>query len=247
MNGWITPCRPSRCSAYWQEFTKCFSEAEHSKACTAQRDDYLECVHRTKEVPRNAQIQAEYVRQQTQALKDHKKDLDAQADGVPTRVGLIPTPPEESSLCCRNSNRRFRVSGCAHEDDDALRAGAARPRVDAAFCSETGHAQIHCYCCFLPPFTSSGPPVVRTHTGLHSIPLAHFEPRHNFPLGCALLDTVYLVLVYAYTSPLRAASHAARSRAQPSYCPPAPRLFCILIFIDSSFSFANPISGPDPI
>ncbi|KAJ7448797.1 hypothetical protein FB451DRAFT_1375291 [Mycena latifolia] len=52
--------------------------ADSPQTCAEQRDDYIECVHRTKEA---------------QALKDHKKDLDGQADGGPTRLGLIPTPP----------------------------------------------------------------------------------------------------------------------------------------------------------
>jgi hypothetical protein len=29
-------------------------------------------------------------------LQDHKHKLDAQADGVPTRVGLVPTPPADT-------------------------------------------------------------------------------------------------------------------------------------------------------
>ncbi|KAJ7145983.1 hypothetical protein C8R44DRAFT_756267 [Mycena epipterygia] len=97
MSGYSYTGGPSRCSAYWREFTKCYAGADSPRECAPQRDDYMECVHRTKEKARNAEIQAEYVRSQAQALKDHKKDLDAQADGVPTRVGLVPTPPEESN------------------------------------------------------------------------------------------------------------------------------------------------------
>ncbi|KAJ7728970.1 hypothetical protein DFH07DRAFT_757048, partial [Mycena maculata] len=85
---------PSRCSAFWQEFTKCYAGAEYPLQCKAQRDDYLECVHGTKEVPRTAALAAEYERQVEQGLRDHKKDLEARADGVPTRVGLVPTPGE---------------------------------------------------------------------------------------------------------------------------------------------------------
>ncbi|KAJ7211158.1 hypothetical protein GGX14DRAFT_363007 [Mycena pura] len=83
---------PSRCSAYWQEFTKCYASVTSPKQCGPQRDDYLECVHRTKEVPRNAALEVAFERQLAQDLKEHKKELDAQADGVPTRVGLIPSP-----------------------------------------------------------------------------------------------------------------------------------------------------------
>ncbi|KAJ6570873.1 hypothetical protein DFH09DRAFT_411578 [Mycena vulgaris] len=96
MSGYSYTGGPSRCSAYWQEFTKCYADADHATQCGAQRDDYMECLHRTKEVARNEAIQTEYIRKHTQALKDHKKNLDAQADGVPTRVGLIPTPSGEN-------------------------------------------------------------------------------------------------------------------------------------------------------
>ncbi|KAJ7457690.1 hypothetical protein FB451DRAFT_588260 [Mycena latifolia] len=95
MSGYSYTGGPSRCSAYWQEFTKCYASADSARQCALPRDDYMECIHCTKEKARNTQIQAEFVRRQAQALKDHKKDLDAHADGVPTRVGLIPTPPAE--------------------------------------------------------------------------------------------------------------------------------------------------------
>ncbi|KAJ7664982.1 hypothetical protein B0H17DRAFT_1184585 [Mycena rosella] len=63
--GWITPCRPLALFGLGRNPQKCtlciplmdarltraycFSEAERSKAGTAQRADYLECGHRTKE------------------------------------------------------------------------------------------------------------------------------------------------------------------------------------------------------
>ncbi|KAJ7895824.1 hypothetical protein B0H13DRAFT_2034526 [Mycena leptocephala] len=96
MSGYSYTGGPSRCSAYWREFTKCYANAEYPRQCADQRDDYLECIHRKKEKARNAAIQAEFEKQQARALKDHKQALDAQADGVPTRVGLVPTPPSEA-------------------------------------------------------------------------------------------------------------------------------------------------------
>ncbi|KAJ7512860.1 hypothetical protein B0H11DRAFT_1947713 [Mycena galericulata] len=94
MSGYSYTGGPSRCSAYWQEFTKCYASADYPSQCAFQRDDYLECVHRTKETARAVAVQAEYARQQAQGLRDHKKALDAAADGVPTRVGLVPAPEE---------------------------------------------------------------------------------------------------------------------------------------------------------
>ncbi|KAJ7328830.1 hypothetical protein DFH08DRAFT_316450 [Mycena albidolilacea] len=75
---------------------QCYTNATYPKQCIPQRDDYLECIHRTKEKARNAAIQAEFERQQARGLQDHKHKLDAQADGVPTRVGLVPTPPADT-------------------------------------------------------------------------------------------------------------------------------------------------------
>ncbi|KAK7028410.1 hypothetical protein R3P38DRAFT_2936214 [Favolaschia claudopus] len=55
------------------------------RECAAQRDDYLECVHRTKEKARHAAIQAEY-----------ETTAGAAGRRGPTRVGLVPTPPSET-------------------------------------------------------------------------------------------------------------------------------------------------------
>ncbi|KAJ6525854.1 hypothetical protein B0H10DRAFT_1863934, partial [Mycena sp. CBHHK59/15] len=76
---------------------QCYANATSPRQCALQKDDYMECLHRKKEKARNAAIQAEYVKLREQAIRDHKKDLEARADGIPTRVGLIPTPPAEGS------------------------------------------------------------------------------------------------------------------------------------------------------
>lgn len=40
----------SRCFSFWQEFRKCYVTSESPSDCSLQRDDYLECLHHTKEV-----------------------------------------------------------------------------------------------------------------------------------------------------------------------------------------------------
>jgi NADH dehydrogenase (ubiquinone) Fe-S protein 5 len=50
----------TRCFPFWQEFSKvsrwrlpliqCYASADAPQDCVAQKDDYLECLHRTKEV-----------------------------------------------------------------------------------------------------------------------------------------------------------------------------------------------------
>lgn len=39
-----------RCFHFWQEFNKCYATADAPQQCLDQRDDYLECLHHTKEV-----------------------------------------------------------------------------------------------------------------------------------------------------------------------------------------------------
>lgn len=41
---------PSRCFSFWQDFRKCYVTAESAGECMPQKDDYLECLHHTKEV-----------------------------------------------------------------------------------------------------------------------------------------------------------------------------------------------------
>lgn len=40
-----------RCFEFWQDFLKCHNTSIYpSKQCTAQAEDYFECLHHTKEV-----------------------------------------------------------------------------------------------------------------------------------------------------------------------------------------------------
>lgn len=40
----------SRCFTFWQEFQKCYANADTTSECIAQKEDYMECLHHTKEV-----------------------------------------------------------------------------------------------------------------------------------------------------------------------------------------------------
>jgi len=40
----------TRCFPFWQEFSKCYAKADTPAECIAQKEDYMECLHRTKEV-----------------------------------------------------------------------------------------------------------------------------------------------------------------------------------------------------
>ena len=46
----LTGLGRTRCFPFWQEFSKCYASAETPADCVAQKEDYMECLHRTKEV-----------------------------------------------------------------------------------------------------------------------------------------------------------------------------------------------------
>ncbi|KAI6019952.1 hypothetical protein F5J12DRAFT_968327 [Pisolithus orientalis] len=100
----------SRCFAYWQEFSKvyirrspigftgtdeteprlqCYSQADAPSQCRVQADDYLECLHHTKEIERAKAVRAEFIKQAEHQAKEGRKVADLLADGVIVSVGLI--------------------------------------------------------------------------------------------------------------------------------------------------------------
>lgn len=79
----------SRCFAYWQEFSKCYADADVPSQCRLQADDYLECLHHTKEIARAKAVKAEFIKQAEHHAKEGRKVADVLADGVIVGVGLI--------------------------------------------------------------------------------------------------------------------------------------------------------------
>ncbi|KAI0002163.1 hypothetical protein BJV74DRAFT_817399 [Russula compacta] len=79
----------SRCFAFWQEFSKCYAETDRPKECAPQAEDYLECLHHTKEIARAKAIKQEFVKQAQHQAAEGRKIADVLADGVITSVGLI--------------------------------------------------------------------------------------------------------------------------------------------------------------
>ncbi|KAH7910112.1 hypothetical protein BJ138DRAFT_1114367 [Hygrophoropsis aurantiaca] len=68
----------SRCFAYWQEFQKCYAQADTPK-----------CLHHTKEIARAKAVKAEFIKQAEHHAKEGRKVADVLADGVIVGVGLI--------------------------------------------------------------------------------------------------------------------------------------------------------------
>ncbi|KAF7970174.1 hypothetical protein HWV62_35232 [Athelia sp. TMB] len=79
----------SRCFAYWQEFSKCYSQTDNAADCAPQGDDYVECLFHHREIARAKQIKAEFIRKAEHQAKEGRKTADVLADGVIVGVGLI--------------------------------------------------------------------------------------------------------------------------------------------------------------
>ncbi|KAH7886914.1 hypothetical protein F5I97DRAFT_1871181 [Phlebopus sp. FC_14] len=79
----------SRCFTYWQEFSKCYSQAGDPGDCRLQGEDYLECLHHTKQTERIKAVEAEFIKQTEHQAREGRKRADAFADGAIVSVGLI--------------------------------------------------------------------------------------------------------------------------------------------------------------
>ncbi|KAF9302056.1 hypothetical protein BGZ74_005912 [Mortierella antarctica] len=82
----------SRCYPFWQEFHKCYALADKPEECVLQRDDYLECLHHSKEIIRTKTIQDEHNKQKEKRAQDataSKKKADAAAASNVPRLNVV--------------------------------------------------------------------------------------------------------------------------------------------------------------
>ncbi|KAA0044376.1 NADH dehydrogenase (ubiquinone) iron-sulfur protein 5-B [Cucumis melo var. makuwa] len=49
-SGWGIDGSKGRCYDFWIDFSDCMSRCREPKDCSLLREDYLECLHHTKEV-----------------------------------------------------------------------------------------------------------------------------------------------------------------------------------------------------
>ncbi|CAO3672244.1 unnamed protein product [Rhizopus microsporus] len=77
-----------QCFHFWQEFNKCYASADLPRQCLAQRDDYLECLHHTKEFARITRIKAEELKQ-AQLRQKQKKDAVNAANSNVQKLNII--------------------------------------------------------------------------------------------------------------------------------------------------------------
>ncbi|GAA5885472.1 hypothetical protein JCM16303_005216 [Sporobolomyces ruberrimus] len=90
----------SRCFPFWQDFQKCYAGADSPQECVLQKEDYLECLHHTKEVSRALKIKTEYLTKTSHELEQKRKvaqtDFDASGGGI-MGLGLLTTTTGSSS------------------------------------------------------------------------------------------------------------------------------------------------------
>ncbi|KAF8962561.1 hypothetical protein BDZ97DRAFT_1101890 [Flammula alnicola] len=97
----------SRCFSYWQEFQKCYAQTDEPSDCRPQNEDYLECLHRTKDIQRAQAVKAEYVRQLEHHVKEQSKVSEILSGGGITNVGLIKRDKPEEEARSRLWRRRY--------------------------------------------------------------------------------------------------------------------------------------------
>ncbi|GAA5842746.1 hypothetical protein JCM9279_003971 [Rhodotorula babjevae] len=79
----------SRCFPFWQDFQKCYAGADAPEQCIAQKEDYLECLHHTKEVSRALRIKSEYLSKTAGELEQRRKEAEVHAEGGILGLGLL--------------------------------------------------------------------------------------------------------------------------------------------------------------
>lgn len=52
-SGWGITGNKGRCYDFWMDFSECMSRCREPKDCSLLREDYLECLHHSKEVQSN--------------------------------------------------------------------------------------------------------------------------------------------------------------------------------------------------
>ncbi|KDN53389.1 hypothetical protein K437DRAFT_265757 [Tilletiaria anomala UBC 951] len=79
----------SRCFTFWQEFQKCYANADSPSDCVAQKDDYMECLHHGKEIARGKQLQEHYLARQAKEAKEARTEGELRATGGILSLGII--------------------------------------------------------------------------------------------------------------------------------------------------------------
>ncbi|KAH3674229.1 hypothetical protein WICMUC_003471 [Wickerhamomyces mucosus] len=78
----------SRCFNEWQIFLECYTNAETSRPsdCALYADDYLECLHHSKEKAKVSKIKAEYLKKLREGSIE---ELTIKKNSIPEALNLI--------------------------------------------------------------------------------------------------------------------------------------------------------------
>ncbi|ORY82891.1 hypothetical protein BCR35DRAFT_290647 [Leucosporidium creatinivorum] len=79
----------SRCFPYWQDFQKCYASADTPSQCTLPKEDYLECLHHTKEVSRALTIKSQYLTKTAHELEAKRKEAEVAVESGIMGLGLL--------------------------------------------------------------------------------------------------------------------------------------------------------------
>ncbi|EPQ30482.1 uncharacterized protein PFL1_02008 [Pseudozyma flocculosa PF-1] len=78
-----------RCFAHWQEFSKCYAQSDSPKDCAGEKDDYLECLHHTKEIARAKEIKDHWLQRQAKEAAQQREQGEVRATSSILDLGLI--------------------------------------------------------------------------------------------------------------------------------------------------------------
>ncbi|XVE73326.1 hypothetical protein DITRI_Ditri11bG0108600 [Diplodiscus trichospermus] len=71
-SGWGINGNKGRCYDFWVDFSECMSRCREPKDCALLREDYLECLHHSKEFQRRNRIYKEEQRKLRAAARKDK-------------------------------------------------------------------------------------------------------------------------------------------------------------------------------
>ncbi|XP_009142510.1 NADH dehydrogenase [ubiquinone] iron-sulfur protein 5-B [Brassica rapa] len=76
-SGWGITGNKGRCYDFWMDFSQCMSHCREPKDCSLLREDYLECLHHSKEFQRRNRIYKEEQRKLRAASRKGEQVVDA--------------------------------------------------------------------------------------------------------------------------------------------------------------------------
>ncbi|KAK8982200.1 hypothetical protein V6N11_037375 [Hibiscus sabdariffa] len=79
-SGWGINGTKGRCYDFWVDFSECMSRCREPKDCGLLREDYLECLHHSKEFQRRNRIYKEEQRKLRAAARKDKEGKNAVAN-----------------------------------------------------------------------------------------------------------------------------------------------------------------------